>query len=378
MYDEQLREKHSSQTVLVNVRSREHRFLSANTICTYVGYKASSDARGCVPPPIRPVAQDGSLHTVRRHSNRNSSGDNDEGTRGGARESGAPFPSAISKFIRFHGGRYLSASPDNASSCLVTLSWQYARGNPDEARDRIFAYGPAAIGFGADVTVFGADHTSVTSQASPHAPLSPRLATLQASGWDRVLRQSQLPGKMCAPPASCIFRSVLPSGLQSNREAYVAFSTEAHHAVDRYPNWHFMDAFEALWHGRREGLLNLPDANQIHWNDNGREFLAQLLLNALGLILLPPPQGLPPPSPASEIGRRQAAGVGPLRYARAPFPNVWAACRGAAAQMSATGPERVPPRSLPALEQACASCAPCRNGTLEQWMMKRAFAPWSS
>ena len=46
-----------------------------------------------------------------------------------------------------------------------------------------------------------------------------------------------------------------------------------------------LDSFAGTWSGVRQGVMAHHDSTRIHFSDTGRAYLAQLLLNALPLLV---------------------------------------------------------------------------------------------
>ena len=318
MHDEEI-DRHQSQTVILNVRTKGLIFLSGGTICKYSGLWATTDLKRCVLPP------------------------------GKAWRGPPPFVQALNSVIKRDGKTRktrLNATKGHERAELTTLTWIYAS---SAVRPMLIVreFSNLSIGYGADVTIFGVDHTAVVNPRDLK-PLATKNQLAGGHSWKNLLSFAAVPGKMCQKPAICLLRGVIHNGWMPNNETlYRDFADEAARSTAAVGG-HYLNPLNATASGIRMRVLEHPDGLRIHYNDRGREFLAQLLLNSLA-TLLPPRQG-------TEGSRGTSHGDGDAGYLRLEQPaplyrNVWRACA------SEDQPQD--------LKRACAACPPCRNASLE-------------
>lgn len=335
MHDEP-RDKHMSQTVLVNVRTKALTYLSGHDICKYTGFWPAVDQKRCIAP------QNLTWQTP-------------------------PFVKALSK-----AARRISNESD-ARRELVVLSWLYASSivKPSSV---VGAFSELSVGYGADATIFGVDHTAVLSQRTMK-PLTEEQQRGGAASWGTMLSRAAKAGKMCARPAVCLVRGVVHNGiLPSDETLYRPFAEQAAVSVAASGAGVYLDALNATLDGVRTHAFEHHDLLRIHYNDRGREFMAQELLNALGL-LLPRHSCTVLPMKDADCSLADAPlnnGQGSIRLQQPEptYANVWRACAASAWTPSRSSTllsfERTHNNETGTpLARACAACAPCLNASLE-------------
>ena len=338
MYDEE-RDRHESQTVLLNVHTKSVMFFSAAELCKLAGLAPAQDLKGCsVTPP-------GANSTSRSNAQQQN-------------WTLPPFDMALSRAIRKYGPRKLQVTEANASRVIATLTWLYTSSTVPPL-SLVQAFGLTSLGVRADATIFGVDHTAVIHPRYGRPYLVPVRARAQAQAWAKVIAHASAKGKMCSPPTVCLVRGVVHNGwCDEDDTLYHLFAQEASHAAaSPGSSYHYLDALNTTLDGIRSHAFEHHDTLRIHYNDRGREFLAQLLLNSLAALLRRPDAAAS--STDTQVGSEAAATL-TLREPLPPFRNVVEACE--ATDRSTTG--------LPwSLVHACSECAAgCRhNHSTERW-----------
>jgi hypothetical protein len=301
--------RHTRQTVLINVRTKSMWCVSGLYLCRLAGLEVRQDLKSCEAP---------------------------------ANAASRPFDAALEKAIKLYGRRKLQVHWKNASDALTTLTWLYASTivRPYKLVQR---FDSSWIGVGADATIFGVDHTSVVSETM--AALAPDRIRAQAQAWRSVLALASASGKMCER-AVCLLRGVVHNDWLSAAAPYRQFA--AQEAIEASASGaHYLNPLNATLDGISSGVFAHPDLLRIHYNDRGRAFLAQLVLNALAILL--------PKRNDSDADRTHRSDARlRLQEAAPQHRNLWEACRHAVHSEDAR------------LASACDACAPCRNETLEK------------
>ena len=372
IYDEQLREKHSAQTVLVNARTRQTLFLTNHAICGMVGMRAAIECPSCTSSCVAPANR---THPNAFDNPLGARYDYGYGTSTGASTS-TLLQHAIARTIAKIGPSRLQASAENFTRVLTVLTWRYASGISPVPPQVHRVVGPATIGFGADAIVICVDHTAVLGRGN--APLTPQEAHTNAHrALASLLAAASRPHRICAhKPETCIVRGVIANGYASGYEPYRRFADEAAR-VTSAARMLYLDPLNATWHGVHLGLLSHPDLMRIHFDDRGRELMAHLLLGALASALGPrKEQGEPAAEEeqAEDGDEEERAGYHLLVRSAPPiFRTVWRACLASPSALTA----KLPIGTIPALRHACDLCGPaCRNATLERKAAAADISPW--
>jgi hypothetical protein len=331
MYDEQGYDKHSTQTVLVNAIARTAHVFLGGKACTYLDLNHHAGKKRCA--------------TGGRHPNSSE-----------ARVLRTTSATVVQLMLERVGrdaalSRKLRVDPHNVSRVLTVLTWSYVS-SVDKYGALIQSYDHTFIGAGAHVNVLGADYTSVLRKGSM-VPLKPDEAYRRADEWRKTFKLASREGKMCASPAICMMRGVMHVGYAADEVSYQAFNARAAKVAEA-AGIYYVDLLNATRDGVHGRILHHQDLLRIHYSDHGREFMMQVLLNAIAAVLPPRPRRH---EQAIHEGGHQAAHLR-LQNPEPRYRNIWEACRAAA-----TGD----PPGLPLLKKACDGCgAACHNETLER------------
>ena len=322
MYDEAL-DRHQSQTVLLNVRTKSMVYLSGPDICKLAGFSAAVDRKACIRP--------NGIHA--RHWTT------------------SPYETGLKRAVKRNGMR-LQASQANASLVLTTLTWLYAS-SAVTPLSIVREFGPLSIGVRADATIFGVDHTAVIHPQWARPYLVSASARAQARAWTKLLAKASMPGKMCHPPAVCLVRGVVHNAGCENDTLYQNFAQEASRAAAAPgARFYYLDVLNGTLDGIRSHAFEHPDLLRIHYNDRGREFLAQMLLNALAATMLRLSNATTSNERSPLLDGQPA--ILRLQQPAPAFRNVWDAC--AAAERGKRGGA-----VSPSLLRECESCGGCRE-----------------